>query len=58
MNRLLLAIVLVVGAAMLVEVPWRGIDPDELEHVHAACAVAWGQLPYRDFFEHHTPALY
>ena len=34
------------------------IDPDELEHLHAACAVSWGEIPYRDFFEHHTPGLY
>lgn len=36
----------------------RGIDPDELEHLHAAFCVSQGQLPYRDFFEHHAPALY
>ena len=31
---------------------------DELEHLHATWCVAQGQLPYRDFFEHHTPLLY
>jgi hypothetical protein len=31
---------------------------DELEHLHAAWCIAQGQVPYRDFFEHHTPALY
>jgi hypothetical protein len=36
----------------------RGIDPDELEHVHAAFCVWSGEVPYRDFFEHHAPALY
>jgi len=36
----------------------RGIDPDELEHLHAAFCVWRGDLPYRDFFEHHAPALY
>ena len=36
----------------------RGIDPDELEHLHAAFCVWRGLLPYRDFFEHHSPALY
>ena len=58
MKWFLLAILTLAGAAMLSEVPWRGIDPDELEHVHAACAVSWGEVPYRDFFEHHGPALY
>ncbi len=40
------------------EIPNRGIDPDELEHLHAAYCVWRGQVPYRDFFEHHGPALY
>ena len=43
MNRILLALVLLAAAAMLLEVPWRGIDPDELEHLHAACAVLVGR---------------
>jgi len=40
------------------EIPNRGIDPDELEHLHAAFCVSRGDVPYRDFFEHHGPALY
>jgi hypothetical protein len=40
------------------EIPNRGIDPDELEHLHAAFCVWRGDVPYRDFFEHHGPALY
>ncbi len=36
----------------------RAFDVDELEHAHAAWSVARGLLPYRDFFEHHGPALY
>jgi hypothetical protein len=36
----------------------RGIDPDELEHLHAAFCVWHGEVPYRDFFEHHAPGLY
>lgn len=42
----------------LATVRTRGIDPDELEHLHAAFCVWRGMLPYRDFFEHHSPALY
>lgn len=50
----------IVGACLLLawEIPRRGIDPDELEHLHAACCVWRGEVPYRDFFEHHGPALY
>ena len=31
---------------------------DETEHFHAAWAIAHGQVPYRDFFQNHTPLLY
>jgi hypothetical protein len=33
----------------------RYFDPDEFEHLHFAWCVSKGMLPYRDFFEHHTP---
>src|SRR4051812_11726916 len=36
----------------------RFYDPDELEHSHAAWSFFRGLLPYRDFFEHHTPWYY
>ncbi len=36
----------------------RDFDPDEFEHLHAAWCVARGMVPYRDFFEHHTPWFY
>src|SRR5215831_17348989 len=36
----------------------RLFDPDELEHAHAAWSVFKGMLPYKDFFEHHTPWYY
>jgi 4-amino-4-deoxy-L-arabinose transferase-like glycosyltransferase len=38
--------------------PHRSLDPDELEHAHAAWSVWRGMLPYKDFFEHHTPWYY
>ncbi len=31
---------------------------DETEHLHAAWAVAQGQVPYRDFWQLHPPLLY
>src|SRR5438874_11089756 len=36
----------------------RFFDQDELEHAHAAWSVFRGLLPYKDFFEHHTPWYY
>jgi 4-amino-4-deoxy-L-arabinose transferase-like glycosyltransferase len=33
----------------------RPIDPDESQHLHVAWLVAQGQVPYRDFWEHHLP---
>jgi hypothetical protein len=36
----------------------RGFGPDEFEHLHFAWSVAHGQVPYRDYFDHHTPALH
>ena len=36
----------------------RYFDPDEFEHSHAAWCVFKGLLPYKDFFEHHTPWYY
>jgi hypothetical protein len=36
----------------------RGFNPDEFEHLHFAWSVAQGQVPYRDYFDHHTPWLH
>jgi hypothetical protein len=36
----------------------REFDPDELEHLHGAWLISKGMLPYRDYFEHHTPGLH
>jgi len=33
-------------------------NPDEFWHLHAAWSVWHGLIPYRDFFEHHTPWFY
>ncbi|MEN6559051.1 MAG: glycosyltransferase family 39 protein, partial [Thermoguttaceae bacterium] len=58
MKNALVLVPLVVCAVLLARTSSRGVDPDEWEHLHAACYVAQGQTPYRDFFEHHGPALY
>ena len=33
-------------------------NPDEFEHLHTAWCITKGLIPYRDFFEHHTPLFY
>ncbi len=33
----------------------RGFNPDELEHLHFSWCVSKGMVPYRDYFDHHTP---
>jgi len=38
--------------------PRRTFDPDEFEHAHAAWCWWKGMVPYKDFFEHHTPWYY
>jgi hypothetical protein len=39
-------------------IPHRAFDADEFEHSHAAWCVFKGMVPYKDFFEHHTPWYY
>jgi hypothetical protein len=33
----------------------RGFNPDELECIHWGWCVSKGLVPYRDYFDHHTP---
>jgi len=53
---LLAAVVLLIARIPVMGV--RVFDADEFEHAHAAWSVSRGLLPYRDFFEHHTPWYY
>ncbi len=48
-------------ALLLARIPLmlvRTLGPDEFEHSHAAWCVFKGMVPYKDFFEHHTPWYY
>lgn len=57
-HKIIFALIL---AAFILRLPIifeRYINPDEFEHLHAIRSVSCGMLPYRDFFEHHTPLLY
>lgn len=50
-----------IAALLIARVPIiavRAFDNDEFEHAHAAWSVFRGLLPYKDFFEHHTPWYY
>jgi 4-amino-4-deoxy-L-arabinose transferase-like glycosyltransferase len=50
-----------IAALLIARIPLifvRAFDNDEFEHAHAAWSVFKGLLPYRDFFEHHTPWYY
>jgi hypothetical protein len=55
-----LLFVLVVLLALLTL--WLSVNrvfwDDEIEHIHASWYVQDGQVPYRDFFEHHHPLLW
>jgi len=54
-------ILLLILAALILRIPIlknRGFDPDEFQHLHVTRQLYHGQIPYRDFFEHHTPFIY
>ena len=48
----LVALALVLRIGVVVN---RRIDPDESQHLHVAWLITQGQVPYRDFWEHHLP---
>jgi hypothetical protein len=46
---------------LLLLVAWgllAGIDMDETEHLHCSWMVSCGMVPYRDFWQHHSPLLW
>jgi hypothetical protein len=61
-DAVLFAVGLFVISSLLAARLWasgfRHFDPDELQHLHIAWLISGGLLPYRDFFEHHTPLLH
>jgi hypothetical protein len=55
---LLLAMSLLIAVPFFLRLPLletRGFNPDELECIHWAWCVGKGMVPYRDYFDHHTP---
>ena len=54
-------ILILIAVALILRIPIllvRYFDPDEFEHLHAARNIYQGMVPYRDYFEHHTPFLH
>src|SRR5262249_4054839 len=53
---------LAVWTAIGVTIAWHcwsaSFNHDEIEHLHAAWLISIGQLPFRDFLEHHHPTLW
>lgn len=63
LNKLITAILisyLVFGVGLLywVVIYSGSGDGDTLEHVHSSWLVYTGQIPYKDFFQHHNPLLW
>lgn len=58
MERIL--VVLIAGAplALAGAVFLRYFDADEFQHLQMAWLIGQGELPYRDFFEHHVPLFH
>jgi len=55
------AALILILLALMIRVPLlfnTRLGNDEAEHLHATWAVAHGQVPYRDFWQIHTPLLY
>ena len=50
-------IAVVLGLALIAAVGrwFDGFEADDLQHLHAAWMVGQGKVPYRDYFDHHTP---
>lgn len=56
-----IAIILLILLAFVLRIPIlkvRYFDPDEFQHLHGARQIYHGDVPYRDYFEHHTPVLH
>lgn len=54
-------IIILILTAFLIRIPImkvRYFDPDEFQHLHGARQIYYGEIPYRDYFDHHTPLLH
>jgi 4-amino-4-deoxy-L-arabinose transferase-like glycosyltransferase len=56
-----IVILILVLIAFILRIPLlqiRYYDPDEFQHLHGARQIYHGEIPYRDYFDHHTPFLH
>lgn len=51
-----LVLVAIFYALVVAHLPTQ--NGDNIEHIHSSFMVAIGQVPYRDFFQHHNPLLW
>lgn len=54
-------IIILILVAFFIRIPIlkiRYFDPDEFQHLHGARQIYYGNIPYRDYFDHHTPLLH
>ena len=56
--RRLVVLLAIVCLARTAQVYYAGYDSDEYQYLHAAWEVGEGRLPYRDFWENHTPLMF
>ena len=57
-RRPLMAACIALGVFALFLCFYRAWDADEFEHLQFTWLLSEGRTPYRDFFEHHTPAFH
>ncbi len=54
-------VIILILIAFFIRIPIlrvRYFDPDEFQHLHGARQIYYGEIPYRDYFDHHTPLLH
>ncbi len=56
-----IVIIIFILFALFLRVPLlqiRYFDPDEFQHLHSARQIYYKEVPYRDYFDHHTPFIH
>jgi hypothetical protein len=57
-HRILLVLLSGIFVLALVTCYYKFFNNDEIEHVHSAWYILHGNIPYKDFFQHHNPLLW
>lgn len=55
---LIIDLVVAVGLCSLVILYVPSQNGDNVEHIHSSFMIALGEVPYKDFFQHHNPLLW